>query len=119
MKHVCKQNTDHDPIVYLNDDGDAGCENHIIATVTSYGFCGAGYYLIVAEEYMVRVMFCPFCGERMSTYSTIDESAEIRELIVDCEHLISKHGDDFALWQSLESLRARERNLMAQHDSKV
>jgi len=39
------------------------------------------------------------------------ELVEIRALIGDCEYLIGKHRDDFALKQSLESLRSRERGL--------
>jgi hypothetical protein len=44
--------------------------------------------------------------------SAIGELTELRELIADCEQLLSKYGDDFALGQSLESLKARERNLV-------
>lgn len=40
------------------------------------------------------------------------ERAEIRELISECERLIPKHRDDFALTQSLQSLRVREQNLI-------
>jgi len=39
------------------------------------------------------------------------ELVEIRSLIGDCECLIGKHRDEFALRQSLESLRSRERSL--------
>ena len=39
------------------------------------------------------------------------ELIELRDLISGCERLISKHGADFALAQSLESLKARERNI--------
>lgn len=39
------------------------------------------------------------------------ELIELRDLILGCERLISRHGDDFALAQALESLKARERNI--------
>ena len=44
------------------------------------------------------------------------ELVEIRALIDDHERLIGKHRDDFALRQSLESLRSRERNLEIEYD---
>jgi len=39
------------------------------------------------------------------------ELIELRALIADCEQLILKHGGDFALSQSLTSLKARETSL--------
>lgn len=45
---------------------------------------------------------------------TLVELIELRQLISDCACLISKHGDDFALSQSLTSLKSREQNLLKQ-----
>ena len=46
--------------------------------------------------------------------STLVELIELRQLISDCAYLISKHGDNFALSQSLKSLESREQNLSKQ-----
>jgi hypothetical protein len=43
---------------------------------------------------------------------TLVELIELRQLISDCARLISKYGDDFALSQSLTSLKSREHNLL-------
>jgi hypothetical protein len=43
--------------------------------------------------------------------SALVELIELRALIADCERLILKHGDDFALGLSLVSLKTREQNL--------
>ena len=42
------------------------------------------------------------------------ELAELRDLIHECERLISKHRHDFALTQSLKMLRSREHSLKAE-----
>ena len=49
-------------------------------------------------------------------YYLISELIEIRALIADCEKLILKYGEDFTLRRTVESMKSREKSIIAEKE---
>ncbi len=60
-QHVCKE--------FLSNDYFINCDIKIYEE-----WCGAGPKMIIDNSYkMVRVSYCPLCGDRLGTKTTLDK----------------------------------------------
>ena len=53
---------------------------------------------------------------RIDENGCISELIEIRALIADCEKLILKYGEDFTLRRTVESMKSREKSIIAEKE---